>query len=53
MAHHHGMSFMAIANLLGGERFVSRFHADARVQSADYLLHEGIPSSAPLAQPPV
>ncbi|HZJ09740.1 MAG TPA: glucoamylase family protein [Trueperaceae bacterium] len=50
MAHHHGMSFMAIGNLLSGDKFVQRFHADARVQSAAYLLHEGTPTNAPLVQ---
>ena len=50
MAHHHGMSFMAMTNLLKADGFVRRFHADARVQSATYLLHEGAPTNAPLLQ---
>ena len=50
MAHHHGMSFMAIGNLLTGDKHVQRFHADPRVQTASYLLHEGAPSNVPLLQ---
>jgi len=40
MAHHHGMSLLAITNLLH-ENVVQRwFHANPVVQSAELLLHE-------------
>ena len=48
MAHHQGMGLLALANLLHGNRFPRRFHADARVRSVEPLLHERIPTLPPL-----
>jgi cyclic beta-1,2-glucan synthetase len=48
MAHHHGMSFLGICNVLQDERFVTRFHADPRVRASDVLLQEGPAPTAPL-----
>jgi cellobiose phosphorylase len=45
MAHHQGMSFLAMNNALCGNRMQRRFHADLRVRAAESLLYEGIPPS--------
>ncbi|HHW13053.1 MAG TPA: glycosyl transferase family 36 [Firmicutes bacterium] len=42
MAHHQGMSFMALGNLLHGNLMHRRFLKDPRVFSTDLLLHERI-----------
>ena len=43
MAHHQGMSMMALVNALQGEVMQQRFHADPRVRAAEPLLFERIP----------
>jgi cyclic beta-1,2-glucan synthetase len=48
MAHHQGMSLIALANFLLDEPFRRRFHADARVRAVAPLLQERIPTRAPL-----
>ncbi len=40
MAHHQGMSLLALANLLRDECFQRWFHANAIVRAAELLLHE-------------
>jgi cyclic beta-1,2-glucan synthetase len=40
MAHHQGMSLLAIANFLSDEIIQDWFHSDPRVQAAELLLHE-------------
>jgi cyclic beta-1,2-glucan synthetase len=40
MAHHQGMSLLAITNLLKNNIFQSWFHANPRVRAAEQLLHE-------------
>jgi hypothetical protein len=40
MAHHQGMSLLAIANVLRGNIFQTWFHANPRVRAAEQLLHE-------------
>ena len=52
MAHHHGMSMIALANVLHDEVMVRRFHADPRVQTVELLLQEQLPAAAPLAELP-
>jgi cyclic beta-1,2-glucan synthetase len=44
MAHHHGMSLLAVVNLLCDNVVQRWFHSNALVQSAELLLHE-IPTS--------
>ncbi len=51
MAHHQGMSLIAFANVLCGNRMVERFHADPRVRATELLLQERIPRRAPVTQP--
>ena len=43
MAHHIGMSLVALTNALASEVWQRRFHADPVVRSAELLLHERIP----------
>ncbi len=43
MAHHIGMSLAALTNVLTGDVWQRRFHADPLVRSAELLLHERIP----------
>ncbi|HEX9800555.1 MAG TPA: glucoamylase family protein [Thermoanaerobaculia bacterium] len=51
MAHHQGMTLVAIANVLLGDVMVERFHADPRVQATELLLQERIPRQAPVIEP--
>jgi cyclic beta-1,2-glucan synthetase len=50
-AHHQGMSLVALANVLCSDIFVSRFHADRRVQATELLLQERVPREAILSEP--
>jgi cellobiose phosphorylase len=43
MAHHIGMGFVALTNVLTANIWTRRFHADPAVRSAELLLHERIP----------
>jgi cyclic beta-1,2-glucan synthetase len=51
MAHHIGMSVLALTNLLEDDLWQRRFHADPLVRSAELLLHERIPRAVVLNQP--
>jgi cyclic beta-1,2-glucan synthetase len=51
MAHHQGMTLVALANALLGDPMVKRFHADPRVQATELLLQERVPRQAPITQP--
>jgi len=51
MAHHQGMTLVALTNALRGGAMVERFHADPRVQATDLLLQERVPRQAPMTQP--
>ena len=51
MAHHQGMSLVAIANTLLDEPMPRRFHAEPMVQAVELLLQERVPRDAPLVQP--
>ena len=50
-AHHQGMSLVALANVVCDDAFVSRFHADPRVQATELLLQERVPREAILSEP--
>jgi cyclic beta-1,2-glucan synthetase len=45
MAHHQGMSLLAIANALLDCPMNRFFHAEPRVLATELLLHERVPSS--------
>jgi cyclic beta-1,2-glucan synthetase len=51
MAHHQGMTLVALANALLGDPMVKRFHADPRVQATELLLQERVPRQAPITRP--
>ncbi len=53
MAHHQGMSLVAITNAVTGGVMQRRFHREPRIQAVDLLLHERIPSLVPLRDVPV
>jgi cyclic beta-1,2-glucan synthetase len=48
MAHHQGMSLVALANILTGNPMQRRFHADTRIKATELLLEERIPVRSPL-----
>ncbi len=50
MAHHQGMGFLALTNLLHGNSIQNYFHRDPRVRTVEPLLHERIPIVPPLNQ---
>jgi cyclic beta-1,2-glucan glucanotransferase len=52
MAHHQGMSLVALNNCVNANVMQARFHADPRVQAAELLLQERSPHLAPLDRPP-
>jgi cyclic beta-1,2-glucan synthetase len=51
MAHHQGMSLVALANALLDSPMVHRLHADPRVQATALLLQERVPRHAPITRP--
>jgi cellobiose phosphorylase len=51
MAHHQGMSLVALDNVLNGDPMQRRFHLDPRVRATELLLHERVPVVATLTQP--
>jgi cyclic beta-1,2-glucan synthetase len=64
MAHHQGMSLVALTNCLLDNRMQRRFHAETAVRAADLLLQERVPftvlpeepvreETAPPAHPPL
>jgi cyclic beta-1,2-glucan synthetase len=52
MAHHQGMTLVAIANALHDGRMRARFHAEPIMQAAELLLQERMPRDVALARPP-
>jgi cyclic beta-1,2-glucan synthetase len=51
MAHHQGMTLVALANALLDDRMVERFHTDSRVQATELLLQERLPRDVPTRVP--
>jgi cyclic beta-1,2-glucan synthetase len=51
MAHHQGMSLLALANCLLPDRMRQRFHALPMVRAVELLLQERLPVAAPLVVP--
>lgn len=51
MAHHAGMTLVALTNALLHDRMVERFHRDPRVRATELLLQERVPRQAPTIQP--
>jgi cyclic beta-1,2-glucan synthetase len=53
MAHHQGMTLVALANVLHGGAMRSRFHAEPSVQATELLLHERAPRGVVVTRPRV
>jgi cyclic beta-1,2-glucan synthetase len=51
MAHHQGMSLVALDSVLNDGPMEKRFHSDPMVQATDLLLHERIPIGVPATRP--
>jgi cyclic beta-1,2-glucan synthetase len=51
MAHHQGMSIVAIANALDDGQMRARFHSDVTVQATELLLQERTPRDVSVAHP--
>ena len=51
MAHHQGMSLVALDNLLNNDAMQQRFHSEPVVQATELLLQERIPRGGPAAHP--
>ena len=51
LAHHQGMTLVALANALLGDRMVERFHAEPRVQATELLLQERVPRATATIEP--
>ena len=51
MAHHQGMSLVALSNALGNGAMRARFHADPIVQASELLLQERTPRDVLVARP--
>jgi cyclic beta-1,2-glucan glucanotransferase len=47
MAHHQGMTLVALANALLDNRMIERFHQDSRVRATELLLQERCPRDVP------
>jgi cyclic beta-1,2-glucan synthetase len=50
-SHHQGMTLVALANVVHDDVFVTRFHADPRVQATELLLQERVPREAIVSEP--
>ena len=51
MAHHQGMTIVAIANALQDGRMRSRFHREPMIQACELLLQERMPRDVAVARP--
>ena len=51
MAHHVGMAFVSLTNVLCARVWQRRFHAEPLVRSTDLLLHERVPRRLVLQEP--
>jgi cyclic beta-1,2-glucan synthetase len=51
MAHHQGMTIVAIANALHEGRMRERFHREPMIQACELLLQERMPRDVPIAHP--
>ena len=51
MAHHQGMTIVAIANTVLDGLMRARFHAEPIIQATELLLQERIPREVPMTQP--
>jgi hypothetical protein len=52
MAHHQGMSLLAVCNLLFANRMQEYFHAEPQVLATELLLHERVPKAMTIETEP-
>ncbi|TLS48684.1 glycosyl transferase family 36 [Paenibacillus antri] len=52
MAHHQGMAFLTLSNLLLERTMIDRFHRDKEVRAAELLLQERLPAKPALIKHP-
>ncbi len=52
MAHHQGMTLVALDNCLNAQIMPRRLHRDPRIKAIELLLHERVPAMVPLVAPP-
>ena len=51
LAHHQGMTLVALANTLLDAPMVQRLHADPRIRATELLLQERVPRQTPTVEP--
>lgn len=51
MAHHHGMSMIALTNVLKDWPINKYFHSDPKIKACELLLQERIPRGIPIKEP--
>jgi cyclic beta-1,2-glucan synthetase len=51
MAHHQGMTIVAIANVIFGGKMRARFHAEPRIRATELLLQERAPRDVSAVRP--
>jgi len=51
LAHHQGMTLVALSNAVLGDLMVKRFHSDPRTQATELLLQERVPRRALISTP--
>jgi cyclic beta-1,2-glucan synthetase len=51
LAHHQGMTLVALTNVLNDDVMVRRFHADPGVQATELLLQERVPRGISIQEP--
>lgn len=52
MAHHQGMSLLALANMLSPKKIYKRFHRDKHIRAAELLLQERVPACPKIIKHP-
>jgi cyclic beta-1,2-glucan synthetase len=53
MAHHQGMSFLTLANVLLPQKMYDRFHSNKYIQAVELLLQERIPAKPRILHRPI
>jgi len=51
LAHHQGMTLVALSNAILGDLMVKRFHSDPRTKATELLLQERVPHRALISTP--
>jgi cyclic beta-1,2-glucan synthetase len=51
MVHHHGMSLLALENILNRWEIHNYFHSDPRIMGCELILQEKVPRGVPIKEP--